>query len=104
MQLHLARLCLDCNEVHDAQHCPVCGSAALTYLTRWVPVAERRAWTRPTTSPEADAYRDLITAPSSAPPRGRLLKRSAFGLTVIAMAGWAWQWNQSRKNAVTRTP
>ena len=104
MQLHIARLCLDCNEVHDAQHCPVCGSEALAYLTRWIPVSERRGRTRPASSPKADAYRDLISGPSSAPQRSQVLKRSALGLTVIAVAGWVWQWNQGRKGAVTSPP
>ena len=37
MQLKTARLCLNCDEVHDAQACPVCVSETFVYLTRWVP-------------------------------------------------------------------
>ncbi len=37
-----ARLCLDCEEVHDAQQCPVCASETFTFMTRWVPAPERR--------------------------------------------------------------
>ena len=37
MQLTTARLCLNCDEVHDAQACPVCVSETFVYLTRWVP-------------------------------------------------------------------
>ena len=37
MQLPTARLCLDCEEVHDAQTCPLCASETFVYLTRWVP-------------------------------------------------------------------
>jgi hypothetical protein len=40
MQLNVARLCLDCEEVHDAQRCPVCASETFGYLTRWVPRIE----------------------------------------------------------------
>ena len=99
MQLHIARLCLDCNEVHDEPRCPICGSEAFAYLTRWVPAPERRLQARPTTSPEAEVYRELI-APASAPPqRGRLLKRSALGIGMIAAAGWMWRRNAGRKTA-----
>ena len=38
MQLQSARLCLDCDEVHDAQQCPSCASETFAFITRWVPV------------------------------------------------------------------
>src|SRR5262245_17840924 len=97
MQLHIARLCLDCNEVHDEQNCPVCGSEAFAYLSRWVPAPERRVRRRPTTSPEADVYRELVTSERAAPGKGRLLRRGALGLTTLALAGWAWRRNKNRK-------
>jgi hypothetical protein len=43
MQLRVARLCLNCEEVHDAQHCPLCASETYAFLKKWVPVDERRA-------------------------------------------------------------
>jgi ferric-dicitrate binding protein FerR (iron transport regulator) len=95
MQLKIARLCLDCDEVHDAQQCPVCASEAFAYLTRWVPAPERRMRPRPTTSPAADVYREL-TSPNLA-RRGRLLTRSALGVTAIAVAGWIWRWNKDQR-------
>jgi hypothetical protein len=91
MQLKIARVCLDCDEVHDAQHCPVCASEAFAYLTRWVPAPERRMRPRPTTSPEADVYRELTAPDVAAPTRGQLLKQSALGVMVIAVAGWIWR-------------
>ena len=42
MQLRTARLCLDCEEVHEAQECPVCLSEAFVYMTRWMPAEKRR--------------------------------------------------------------
>lgn len=102
MQLHIARLCLDCNEVHDTQHCPVCGSEAFAYLSRWVPVPERRVGSRPTTSPEAEVYRELVAPDSPASRRGRLLKRSALGITTLALAGWVWRRNKDRKPKASR--
>jgi hypothetical protein len=37
LQLTTARLCLNCDEVHEAHACPVCVSETFVYLTRWVP-------------------------------------------------------------------
>ncbi|MEW5745249.1 MAG: hypothetical protein AB1805_07435 [Nitrospirota bacterium] len=42
MKLRDARLCLDCEEVYQAEGvlsatCPVCGSESVTLLCRWVP-------------------------------------------------------------------
>jgi hypothetical protein len=94
MQLKIARVCLDCDEVHDAQHCPVCASEAFAYLTRWVPAPERRIQPRPTTSPEAELYRQLTAPDVSAAKRGQLLKQSALGVMIIGVAGWIWRWNR----------
>src|SRR5436190_1306773 len=99
MQLRVARICLDCDEVHDAQCCPLCSSEAFAYLTRWVPAPERRVRPRPTTSPEAEVYRQLIAPASPATHRGWLSKRNALGITAIALAGWVWRRNEGRKNA-----
>jgi hypothetical protein len=98
MQLRVARLCLDCDEVHDAPACPVCGSEAFGYLTRWVPAPERRMRPRPTTSPEAEVYRELMTPDAVRPASGRLLKGSALGVALVAAAGWLWR----RQNATRR--
>ena len=43
MQLRVARVCLNCEEVHDAQTCPLCASETYAFLKKWVPVEERRA-------------------------------------------------------------
>src|SRR5688572_11108241 len=47
MQLRVARLCLDCEELHDSQRCPVCASEIFAYVSRWVPTPERRTQVRP---------------------------------------------------------
>src|SRR5687767_3968831 len=46
MQLRVARVCLDCEDVHAAAQCPVCASEAFMYLSRWVPALERRTQAR----------------------------------------------------------
>jgi hypothetical protein len=100
MQLRTARLCLDCDEVHDAPQCPVCASEMFTYMTRWVPSPERRARPRPATSPEADVYRRLIDPPAKQnASRGRqLLKGGVLGLTALGVAGWLWKTREGRQD------
>jgi hypothetical protein len=103
MQLRTARLCLDCEEVHDEAQCPVCASETFTYLSRWIPSDERRLRPR-VEAPEApsrsaeparvsrdvDAYRRLM-AGEGAPPRGRqLLKKGVMGLAAVGVVGLLW--------------
>jgi hypothetical protein len=89
MQLRTARLCLDCDEVHDAQQCPVCASESFSYMSRWVPAPERRPSPRPSTSPEAEIYRRLVDPPAQPQSRGnRLLKHGMLGLTAVGVVGW----------------
>jgi hypothetical protein len=83
----MARLCHDCEEVHEDPQCPVCASETFTFITRWVPAPERRKRPRPTTSPEAEVYRQL-TGDENNRSAGHLLKRTAMGLTVLGLAGW----------------
>ena len=90
MQLRAARLCLDCEEVHDAMRCPSCASETFTYISRWIPAPERRRIPRPVTSPEAEMYRGLI-AKEPAPPSTsgrRMLKQGVVGLTALGLVGW----------------
>lgn len=90
MQLRTARLCHDCEEIHDSQQCPACASETFTFVTRWVPVPERRAKPRPTTSPQAEVYRRLTSDEPQPSTTGKLLKRAALGLTAVGVLGWFW--------------
>jgi hypothetical protein len=83
MQLRGTRLCLDCEELHTADRCPVCASDAFVFLTRWVPTDERRAIRR-------DA---VIAPPAPAPETGmsRWLARGAAGLVLVATGRWLWK-------------
>ena len=103
MQLHIARLCLDCNEIHDAETCPICGSKAFAYLSRWVPAPERRERPRPTSSPEADVYRELMAPEHSERPQ-RFLKRTVLGVATLGIAGWLWRQSRTRLSKETRPP
>lgn len=88
MQLRIARLCLDCDEIHDAQQCPVCASEMFAYMTRWVPAPERRQVPRETPSPRADVYAALTDEKGRTSPRGRMLKGGVLGLTAVGLVGW----------------
>ena len=117
MKLDAARLCLDCEEVHEDQVCPVCSSEAFAYLTRWVqPATEARINRRPdsrrtveptpshtTRTPEQiEAYRQLIEG--KPPARGGLLAKGVLGLAAFSLAGWAWRASRARADADDRDP
>jgi hypothetical protein len=94
MQLRTARVCLDCEEVHDSQQCPTCASETFAYLTRWVPVPERRARPRPTEPSNREAvetYREMLTPESQS--GWSLIRRGALGLAIFGVAGWMWRRN-----------
>lgn len=88
MQLRNARLCLDCEEVHEEMRCPTCASDAFSYITRWIPMADRRRQPRPTTSPEAETYRRLVEPREPRSGGRRLVQGGVLGLTAIGLAGW----------------
>jgi hypothetical protein len=94
MQLRLARLCLDCEEVHDSLVCPACSSESFAYISRWVPVPERRQRPRPEQEPansNAETYRQLLAADASQDGITRWVTRGAFGVAALGVAGWLLQ-------------
>lgn len=96
MQLRNARLCLDCEEIHESQQCPICASETFVFVTRWVPAPERRQKPRspePPPSPETlDTYREMLGT-SRKDDQWRMLKRGAVGLALFGVAGWMWRRN-----------
>jgi hypothetical protein len=105
MRLDDARLCLDCEEIHEEQECPGCGSEAFAFLTRWIPSTKP---TRPSSSKGAavapparksssgptreylDTWRQIVDG-TPAPNRGaKILTRGLLGLAAMGLAGWAW--------------
>jgi hypothetical protein len=100
MQLRSARLCLDCDEVHDAQQCPQCASETFAFITRWVPVPDRpdrpqkRARGSEPSSPEAlGAYREMLQPEQQNGGTWRTIRRGAMGLAIFGLAGWIWRQN-----------
>jgi hypothetical protein len=96
MQLRNARLCLDCEEIHESQQCPICASETFVFITRWVPVPERRPTTRPPEPPPSpetlETYREMLGVEDKN-GQWRLLRRGAVGLALFGVAGWMWRRN-----------
>jgi len=84
---------MDCEEVHDAQKCQVCGSETFAYISRWIPAPDRRRRPRPPEPSETvTTYRELLSpTPPGSTGVGRWLRRGAFGLAAVTAVGWAWQ-------------
>lgn len=99
MNIRTARLCLDCEEIHDSQQCPRCGSETFAFLSRWVPQIERREEPRVEPPPEAAVYRRLLVADVVRPKAMRLLRRGAVGLAAVSLARWVWRNSRSRSDA-----
>jgi hypothetical protein len=95
MQLRNARLCLDCEEVHDAAHCPACASESFAFITRWVPLRAQdfaQDHGPKAESPEAlEGYRQLLSPPGQPPSPWRFVRRGAVGLAIFGLAGLAWR-------------
>jgi len=96
MQLHVARLCLDCQEVHADTRCPVCASESFAALSRWIPVQERRARPRSTAGPDVvETYRRLLDAPATAAEapkdRAKWPRRAAVIVATLGVGSWLWR-------------
>ena len=94
MQLRVARLCLDCEEIHDQRTCPICGSESFAYISRWIPSPEPRKPPPPPESQDtAEVYKQLLEPETPASPSGkrRWVARSVLGLAAVGIAGWAWR-------------
>jgi hypothetical protein len=57
MQLRVARLCLDCEELYVGDSCPVCASEHSAFLAAWLGVEERRRWRRQPHKPASKTER-----------------------------------------------
>src|SRR5438128_1922238 len=85
MQLRVARLCLNCEEVHDAQQCPMCASESFAFLSRWIPAPERRIKPR---APAPDATDVERLEALRGLTRGQVLTGSMVGVTAFGIVGW----------------
>ena len=101
MRLDDARLCLDCEEIHQEQECPACGSEAFAFLTRWIQSTTPKpkkpqapAATNPRSAQAAEhlaAWREITDGGADNSGRGKkIVTRSLLGLAAMGLAGWAW--------------
>jgi hypothetical protein len=128
MKLVNARLCLDCEEVHEEQHCPICGSESFAFMTRWVTPSDTvgaDVGPRLSRPPEAaaappgprrdgverreqlarreqvDAYRQILNPGAPPPRRGRMVARGALGLALLGLARAVWRAAPDAKSSTT---
>jgi hypothetical protein len=105
MQLDVARLCLDCEEIHDQPSCPVCTSESFAFVSRWIPRPEGHSRPRPAESREmVNTYRELINPTPPGSGSRRWAKRGAFGLAVVGVASWLWRQKAPAGSEPTQEP
>lgn len=84
----MARLCLDCEEIHAARTCPRCTSETFALISRWVPAPERRARPRQDTT-DADTYRELLAESEEQPGSRKWIKGGAVAATIgLGLGSW----------------
>ena len=88
-------MCLDCEDVHDQQQCPVCASESFAYLSRWVPTPERRSQPRQPTE-----QRDPAAAHTT---RKQLVGYGMLGVGVVGLAQWFLKGRAKIEAAAART-
>jgi hypothetical protein len=112
MRLGVARLCLDCEEVHDADRCPVCGSETFAFLKRWVtPVAPPlkappgAGQDVPTTErvEQMDAYEQILKPEGQRSRKQRVIAHGALGLAALGAARLAWRVGKALVSGSGRT-
>ena len=102
MQLRLARLCLDCEDVHDGQQCPVCASESFAYLSRWVPTPERRS--QPRQQLQQGENREATTGVNSHTSKKQLVGYGVLGVGVVGLAQWFLKGRAKIEAAAARSP
>ena len=86
MQLRNARLCLDCEELHEDPQCPLCASESFAFLSRWVPAEERRRAKRGRQKVESQAP---PVVPS--PRNNNWIAGGLAGVALIAASRWLFR-------------
>ncbi len=116
MRLDNARLCLDCEEIHEEHECPACGSEAFAFLKRWIKTTsesgrrgpEPRSFSAsatrlPASSDQLDAWRRIVDGAPEPRKRGALLARGLVGLAAMGLAGLAWKAGAGSKGSKSST-
>jgi hypothetical protein len=103
MHLSVARLCLDCQEIHEGDRCPVCTSEAFGFVTRWVKVdaAPRRAPNKGHAgdSSRVDSYRQILNPQPQRSTAARWLRKGGLLVAAGYLARWGWHIAQNRRTS-----
>ncbi len=95
MHLSVARLCLDCQEIHEQDRCPICTSEAFGFMTRWVKVdGPQRApgHVKPVEpSSKVDSYRQILNPTPQRSLAARWLRKGGLVVAAGYLARWGWQ-------------
>jgi hypothetical protein len=105
MRLAAARLCLDCEEVHDGDRCPVCGSETFAFLKRWVMPAALAQGNRPIrqnvrpseSSEQLKRYQQLLERDRLPSRKRSLIARGTIGLAILGAARLVWRFGKTLK-------
>ena len=96
MHLGVARLCLDCHEVHEYDRCPSCTSEAFAFITRWVKLedAARQMPPERNSAPDADkkleTYRQILQPDSGNSHARQWMRNGSLLLTAAYVARLGW--------------
>jgi hypothetical protein len=95
MHLSVARLCLDCQEIHSDDRCAVCTSEAFGFITRWVKVdTQPRAVPKDeaaTNAARVDSYRQILNPAAKRSTAARWLRKGGLVVAAGYLARLGWQ-------------
>ena len=96
MQLSVARLCLDCQEIHEQDRCPTCTSEAFAFMTRWVKLDATPLRVPPYEKQEGgtakvEAYRRILNPRRQRSTTVKWLRKGGLVVTVGYLVRWGWQ-------------
>ncbi len=107
MHLGVARLCLDCQEVHDQDRCPACTSESFAFITRWIklegpPEAQPRTdRQKPSAEAKVDTYRQILHPSQRRTRAGTWLRNGGLLIAVGYCARSMWQRGSREKQSTS---
>jgi len=109
MHLSVARLCLDCQEIHEGDRCPVCTSEAFGFMTRWVKIDDAPARVSPHEKSagrpsKVDSYRQLLNPTPQRSRTARWLRKGGLVVAAGYLARWGWQIAADHTRSQRETP
>ena len=96
MHLSVARLCLDCQEVHQDDRCPTCTSQAFGFITRWVkidppPLRIATYEKKEGATSKVDTYRRILNPRPQRSTAAGWLRKGGLVIAAGYLARWSWR-------------